>query len=981
MSSGPPQKRLRQSTLTSITKSRPTEIKNAPLKILQLENGLTIGIDPPKDGDCQFRAVAFLLRKHLQLTLSHEDVRADAVKYLSGEEVLLLDGTPYNFQQHIITQQQTTHDYLSKMSRHGTFGDHITLVAIACVYKVQFIVISTLGENATRIISPSMNSCHVPTLPTLILGHVAEGHGTHYVGLLPNTTETLTNIIQKYVLVTSPSSSVPVPERPPSSCSMIEINKFASDSADVASWIMKSGHFDTDADQSLNDLGIKGVGPKQPQLALFPKTLFGKQNRSFSTSYYANYPWLEYSVKCDAVFCFACRHFHTDRRFVEELFISKGLKDWKKLSEKLSKHAISQTHISHMQKWLSFQSTDKKGSVVLQLSEERKKDVMRNRQYVAMVCDIVKLLTKLGLPFRGHNEGKYSTSKGNFLELCDFLSTYVESFSDMQRNYFNCSSPEFQNDIINICGEAVQNEIVNAIRQVGFFTIMADEARSSKTEQLSLCVRYADGLFVRERFVCFIDCSSSRDAEGITKSIKDSLQKLKLQDVPIVGQSYDGAAVMSGHVSGVQTRMRVDNPVAMYFHCLAHKLNLVLVEACRVNRIALGFFNTIEQLYKFFANPGMHAIFLNIQKNLGLKAKEIGQLSDTRWACRWKSIEAVKTNYAAIVNVLSLLSDPAENCSAEAAGLYLHIRKTEFLVALIILEDFLRIIHVAHKALQCSSITLAKAGNIVERLTLNFRNKRSHKSFLVLYRQAVEFGQAHGIHVDIPLLPDLANTPVSVISPQSTATSRNQRTVKTASSLRDFFVSTTLGQRASVDNSYRDTTKETMQSPVYYQLYLPVCETITGQLEFRFDKDSLMMAKSVDSVLCCNKDGIKALVDKYANILNISPQLLTAEMELFSCKDSEISIDVIQKELTKEVYPHYYRMVQLALTLPVGSATAERSFSTMRRIRNWLRSTMGQERFSSLALLNIESDLTAALVPEQLVNMYANSGVRRLKML
>ena len=33
---------------------------------------------------------------------------------------------------------------------------------------------------------------------------------------------------------------------------------------------------------------------------------------------------------------------------------------------------------------------------------------------------------------------------------------------------------------------------------------------------------------------------------------------------------------------------------------------------------------------------------------------------------------------------------------------------------------------------------------------------------------------------------------------------------------------------------------------------------------------------------------------------------------------------------------------------------------------------MGQERFSSLALLNIECDLTAALVPEDLVLMYAS---------
>jgi hypothetical protein len=82
-------------------------------------------------------------------------------------------------------------------------------------------------------------------------------------------------------------------------------------------------------------------------------------------------------------------------------------------------------------------------------------------------------------------------------------------------------------------------------------------------------------------------------------------------------------------------------------------------------------------------------------------------------------------------------------------------------------------------------------------------------------------------------------------------------------------------------------------------------------------------------------------------------------------------LDVIQNELTEAAYPQYHRLVQLALTLPVGAPSVERSFFAMRRIRNWMRLTTGQERFSSLALLHIESDLTAALDPEQLVQMNA----------
>jgi hypothetical protein len=70
--------------------------------------------------------------------------------------------------------------------------------------------------------------------------------------------------------------------------------------------------------------------------------------------------------------------------------------------------------------------------------------------------------------------------------------------------------------------------------------------------------------------------------------------------------------------------------------------------------MAVGFFNTIEQLYKLFANPGSNEIFLNKQNKLliGLKAREIVQLSDTRWAYRWKNVEALKSNYAAVVESL-----------------------------------------------------------------------------------------------------------------------------------------------------------------------------------------------------------------------------------------------------------------------------------------------------------------------------------------
>ena len=61
------------------------------------------------------------------------------------------------------------------------------------------------------------------------------------------------------------------------------------------------------------------------------------------------------------------------------------------------------------------------------------------------------------------------------------------------------------------------------------------------------------------------------------------------------------------------------------------------------------------------------------------------------------------------------------------------------------------------------------------------------------------------------------------------------------------------------------------------------------------------------------------------------------------------------------------------MTIGVSSATAERSFSSLRRIKTYLRSTMTQERLSNLALLYIEQDITNQLwnVLEELVVIIA----------
>ena len=102
---------------------------------------------------------------------------------------------------------------------------------------------------------------------------------------------------------------------------------------------------------------------------------------------------------------------------------------------------------------------------------------------------------------------------------------------------------------------------------------------------MTICVRFVNALDlnVKERFVGFVNCSKKADAVAIYTHIKFFSQKCGIYELPIAAQGYNGAAVISRSENGVQSNIRKDHPPAFYIHCMAHKLNLVLVEACKVN--------------------------------------------------------------------------------------------------------------------------------------------------------------------------------------------------------------------------------------------------------------------------------------------------------------------------------------------------------------------------------------------------------------
>ena len=72
-----------------------------------------------------------------------------------------------------------------------------------------------------------------------------------------------------------------------------------------------------------------------------------------------------------------------------------------------------------------------------------------------------------------------------------------------------------------------------------------------------------------------------------------------------------------------------------------------------------------------------------------------------------------------------------------------------------------------------------------------------------------------------------------------------------------------------------------------------------------------------------------------------------------------------------------WTIIRILLTSDATSVTPKRSFSIQRRIKTWLKSTMGQKRFTSLSVLNAYVDIADNLSLMEVAERFANGKERR----
>ena len=172
-------------------------------------------------------------------------------------------------------------------------------------------------------------------------------------------------------------------------------------------------------------------------------------------------------------------------------------------------------------------------------------------------------------------------------------------------------------------------------------------------------------------------------------------------------------------------------------------------------------------------------------------------------------------------------------------------------------------------------------------------------------------------------------------------------------------------------------------------IYLPFIDYMSAELESRFSQQSALAIK-----LCClipkymmthhvQFEEIKDSLAMYLEILPSDLNDLEQQYELWHEKFIDVppselpsTISKSLDECSKTFTPGIYALLQIFATVPVSTATAERSFSALKLLKTYLRSTMVQDRISSLALIYIHKDLKIDI--ENIIDKFALQS-RRLK--
>lgn len=174
-----------------------------------------------------------------------------------------------------------------------------------------------------------------------------------------------------------------------------------------------------------------------------------------------------------------------------------------------------------------------------------------------------------------------------------------------------------------------------------------------------------------------------------------------------------------------------------------------------------------------------------------------------------------------------------------------------------------------------------------------------------------------------------------------------------------------------------------------FSVYIPFIEHFISQLDDRFLKHKNILIK-IENMLPCkitslNNDElaktISIIMSQWPDIVNIPENVFKSEVLLWQLKWASADekpkyfIDALNY-CNEQLFPNVFKILKVCATIPVTTASAERSFSTLKRIKTYLRNTMGENRLNGLTALSIHREIKVNI--EEIIDRFESAKKRRI---